>query len=300
MALLWLLFVKQFNCVECICLDIKKIHEYIMTNKIQLFLSLSFTLLLIVGCTSEAPKCSDKNTLDTVKRILIDQLDLETSIKEDYSKFIRFEFPRASSYDEKVQKYSCDTQLYIDDKLATTLIYESQIDDNSGHIVSISGMRAIDILNIKQLISDKTEKKSTKEVEINSNQQAEIAVESEKTNFSEEQNKLIAIHTSQYPTELVEDLAFNSKFKELLGESYEAFHTNLSVASNVVNEGKYLFGQGCMPHACGSDIASFAIDLDTGLIYAAMLTDGSSLRTFGTENREDFPPPLLNWMNEAQ
>ena len=50
-----------------------------------------------------------------------------------------FQFPRASAYDEKIKKYRCEAELVIADTWKLPIKYESQLNDDDRHIVTVNG-----------------------------------------------------------------------------------------------------------------------------------------------------------------
>lgn len=117
--------------------------------------------------------------------------------------------------------------------------------------------------------------------------------------LTDEQKRIVEKYTAMHAFEINEDLVYKDKFKTLLGENYDSFVTNLHVTNMVVNIGKYLFGSGCMQHNCTFEQTAFAIDLDTEQVYVAILNEGSKITTYGSENNEDLPKPLLEWINDT-
>ncbi len=95
-------------------------------------------LILFSGCSKEPPKCSDEGTISLVRQIVIKKLAGNIQISnEDARTLLKLEMPRASAYDEKIRKYTCEARLISGDSYQVNINYESQIDDNDQHIVSV-------------------------------------------------------------------------------------------------------------------------------------------------------------------
>lgn len=84
------------------------------------------------------PKCSDDETISLVREIIIDQIGgSEGLTEEEIEGSLRIEFPRASDYNEKIKKYTCEGKLIAGEIYQVPIIYASQLDDNDRHIVSV-------------------------------------------------------------------------------------------------------------------------------------------------------------------
>lgn len=103
----------------------------------------------------------------------------------------------------------------------------------------------------------------------------------------------------KHPSDVLNDKYVEEKLKALLTTNYPMFVENLSVASELQDEGDYVYGSGNAPHGGGSDEAGFAIHKKTGVVYAVMLVDGKDVKWFGpTAVAKDFPSPLRKWLTD--
>jgi hypothetical protein len=83
-----------------------------MRDKISVVIMVSVIVALLNGCSKEVPKCSDDSTTKLVRKIIIDQLGGSEGLSEkEIQENLKIEFPRASAYDEKIKKYSCEAKL---------------------------------------------------------------------------------------------------------------------------------------------------------------------------------------------
>lgn len=114
---------------------------------------------LLSSCQKEPPKCSDEETLGLVRQIILQQIDAPKSMSEAEAKnCLKFEFSRASAYDKKIKKYSCDAKLIAGGTYEVPIKYESQLDDKKQHLVAVNGMSGEELWNIKLAIDTRNSK----------------------------------------------------------------------------------------------------------------------------------------------
>lgn len=102
------------------------------------------------GCGNEPPKCSDDDTISLVRQIILGQIDdVEDLTDKEIKEILKIEFPRASAFDEKIKKYSCEAKLISGDTYQLSIVYESQLDDKNQHIVSVDGISFGDLLGVQ-------------------------------------------------------------------------------------------------------------------------------------------------------
>ena len=102
----------------------------------------------IAGCAKEPPKCSDEDTLSLIRQIIVEQLGGREGVSDkgegvsdkELQDNMKIEFPRASTFDEKIKKYSCEAKLIAGGTVELPITYESQLDDKNQHIVSVGGI----------------------------------------------------------------------------------------------------------------------------------------------------------------
>jgi hypothetical protein len=83
-----------------------------------------------------------------------------------------------------------------------------------------------------------------------------------------------------------------NKLKSILYADYDAFYARLGVSSFSL-EGDYYVGSGNMQHRGLSDNAAFAINKQSGEVYAIMLIDGKQVKWFGKNDVSTLPTPLF-------
>jgi hypothetical protein len=106
--------------------------------KILLAVSLS---AFMAACSNQPPKCSDAATLTLVRNILIKNLtEFDGTLKDKFENSFEFKFPRATSHDDAIRKYSCETTVVAGKSLEMDFQYESQIDDSGNHLVILLGI----------------------------------------------------------------------------------------------------------------------------------------------------------------
>lgn len=116
--------------------------------------------LAITGCTKEVPKCSDEGTLATAKDLFTEKVadffaddeDLDVKIDpKEAKKFIHIDikYPLASSYDEKIKKYTCEAQFINSKGSKIDVTYNSQLDDDGDHVITVNGISLADMEKMK-------------------------------------------------------------------------------------------------------------------------------------------------------
>lgn len=101
---------------------------------------MTFTVIILVGCTQQPPKCGDDKTVNSVKQIISEQIKnkLDNKISEKtFQDNMKVEYPRASAYDETIKKYRCEGKLIAGKTYELPITYESQLDDKNQHFVSV-------------------------------------------------------------------------------------------------------------------------------------------------------------------
>lgn len=113
----------------------------------------------LAGCSKSPPNCSDEETLTLVRKILLEQIGGGAS-DEEIRNGLTFEFARASSSDEKIKKLTCEAKLVSGGSYQLPITYESQLDDNGQHIVSVGGISTIDLIGVKTAFEAQVKKPS--------------------------------------------------------------------------------------------------------------------------------------------
>jgi len=111
-----------------------------MQNKLYNGIIFIFISILLSSCAKEPPKCSDEETVGLIKQIILDHITKiaggEGISKKEIEDNVNIESSRASSFDEKIKKYTCDATLN-GTGMKLPIKYESQLDDNGQHLVSV-------------------------------------------------------------------------------------------------------------------------------------------------------------------
>lgn len=120
---------------------------------------LTTLVAVITGCGKDAPKCSDEETIGLVRQIVLGKTGGTDGLSEkEISGLIKIELPRASGYDEKIKKYSCEGKLIAGDAYQLPITYESQVDDKGQHIVSVDGISRGDLWGVYAGVSEAAKK----------------------------------------------------------------------------------------------------------------------------------------------
>lgn len=118
------------------------------------------------------------------------------------------------------------------------------------------------------------------------------------TNSKDEQSTFSRI-PQQVPTGKHPSTIFNTSYgprlRQLVGAEYKLFEDSLTVASSMIDDNQYTFGEGCFPHNCGCKAAAFVIDKGSDSIYAALLKD-NKVYTWGAPFEDNLPAPLKRWV----
>ena len=121
-----------------------------MSGKISTAIVATVVVSVLAACGKEPPKCSDDDTFSLVRKIILDQLGGSDGLSEKEIKDnMKIEFPRASAFDEKIKKYSCEAKLTVGGMYELPITYESQLDDKGQHIVSVDGIRRGDLFALQ-------------------------------------------------------------------------------------------------------------------------------------------------------
>ena len=125
-----------------------------INNLISKIIAISL-LALLSACAKEPPKCSDDKTESLILSIISEQIGKIDDLPEKEMKLkIKLEYPRATTFDQNIKKFTCEAKLIVANNYKLPIIYESQLDDNNQHLVSLNGISEIDLYNIKAALSN--------------------------------------------------------------------------------------------------------------------------------------------------
>lgn len=124
-------------------------------HKMKSTIIVTLVTAFIAGCAKEPPKCSDEDTFSLIRQIIVEQLGGREGVSDkELQDNMKIEFPRASAFDEKIKKYSCEAKLIAGGTVELPITYESQLDDKNQHIVSVGGIARGDLLALKYAIAE--------------------------------------------------------------------------------------------------------------------------------------------------
>ena len=130
-----------------------------MTTKLVVLMTAA---VAISACSKSPPKCSDEETFSLVRKIILDQIGGSDGLTaEEISENLKIEYARASAYDEKIKKLSCEAKLISGDQYQLPITYESQLDDKNDHIVSVGGISMADLIAVKSGLIEGIKKSRT-------------------------------------------------------------------------------------------------------------------------------------------
>lgn len=102
-----------------------------------------------------------------------------------------------------------------------------------------------------------------------------------------------------HPYDIVRSKDWMQKFKNITKSEYSKFVERLTVASEAERRGAWIVGAGLAPHSGGVDEAAFAINVQSGAVFGAMMENQSKLFKFGfSSSEDDVPPYLISWLSE--
>ncbi len=236
----------------------------------------AISCILLSGCSHEPPKCSDAETVNFVTDLMMQQMrvDLSGITEKEIKEHAYIELARASAYDETVKKYTCDAK-FIAGNLQLPISYESQLDDDNKHIVSLSGVSISDLSRLAWSFM------------------SEIKRDRDASNMLSNINPDEFVGKSPY--DVVKSSALTQGFSKLLGGRFDDLTTRVLVASGVEKQGEWLVGEGGRPHMFTIEEAAFAVNVKTGKMYVVLLSNGESIEWFGAEKMSDMPDYLQKW-----
>jgi hypothetical protein len=92
--------------------------------------------LALASCAKSPAKCSDEKTLAELTGQIIGQLDI-SQLDQIPLTSIKVIDTRATAFDENIKKLSCEGTLTMSNKLKLPIRYESQLNDDNKHIVTL-------------------------------------------------------------------------------------------------------------------------------------------------------------------
>lgn len=248
--------------------------------KNYLSLLLIGSVVLLSGCSQEPPKCSDEETISLVKNMVRKSIIFEDIPDSAVLSYLQIELPRASGFDEKIKKYTCDAKLLAAQSYQVPITYESQLDDQNQHIVSLGGMQNRDLYSVRSAIAKAYLEKK----------------------MLDEENKKISLNPKEFegrfPDDVINHPLLKERFKQVLGNQYNDFIARMDRSFMLTIEGDFIVGTGGMEHQFTINESAFAVDAKTGKVFVVVLKDGKSIGWFGVEDVKHLPKPLQDWYKD--
>lgn len=291
--------------------------------------ALMAALMVIQGCGTSTPPCSDERTIGLVKKIFRKSLEddlaakgLELSLADQITNSIQLNVAtiRTTGNDEQVHKFSCHAVLdaIVPEKTGKVVNRPSFLaavaNDFTTQGIEVSGNS---IRHDVQYTSHVTDDGDQHLVEMSGHKpiiEVAIALASngllggsrDEASASKPSSPLakpatvpdLSKYLGQHPTEVFKDAVVMRGYMSLLGEGYGRFVESLSTAGELEMLDDFYFGSGCAPHVCSINEAAIAIHKTTGRVYAAQLIDGKELKTYGATPGNGLPGPLRDWYSE--
>lgn len=104
-----------------------------------------------------------------------------------------------------------------------------------------------------------------------------------------------------HPYDLVRSKAWKKQFMAITRGKYQSFVDKLVMSEKTMQQGEWITGEGFAAHSGGSEEAAFAINIESGKVYAAMLEGGSIISGFGFDPSWGNAPTFLKqWAAERK
>ena len=239
------------------------------------------------ACSPQPPKCSDEQTTSLLLQIISDKLsEVAHQPKELVRQKLSIDLPVAVSMDEKVRRLNCEAMLKVSGGFQTYITFTSLVNDQDRHLVILSEISGDKALPLVVAVNAALTQPMV-------SHQAAASSSSNRPSSSSSNSSGLASLVGKHPGEAIDDSALNATLQSVLKDKFQSFADRMVVASSVEREGDFVFGNGCMPHSCGSEEAAYAANIKTGAAYAVIFSS-DSIAVFGSTPSE-LPPPLRAW-----
>jgi len=118
-----------------------------------------------------------------------------------------------------------------------------------------------------------------------------------KPSFSAERIKSLGEFVGKYKDDKFYML-LGPELKKLVGVDYQTLINNMSVSGHIRREGQYIVLQGNAPLSGGSDEGIIVIDVNAGILSAAIMKNRKVDRYSDINGNEDFPYLINSWNKE--
>lgn len=293
------------------------------------YLIAALAAILVQGCGNETPTCSDDRTVGLIKQIfrrsleeLLAAKELEPTLAEPIYNHLQLRVTTITTNDnsEKIRKFTCQAFLEVGlpekgVKMANTPSFRAAMaNDPATSGVDVSGNLIKHGIHYTSRVTDDGNQHL---VEMTGHAPlVEVAIALGANGFLYGDSKEVSSYApgpvvarpeafpdltrylGQPPTEVLKEAAVAKTFSTLLGNDFPAFIEGLATSDGLQLDGDYYFGAGCAPHVCSIEEAAFAIHRTTGQPYAARLTDGKLMKTYGATGGNELPGPLQEWYRD--
>ena len=85
-----------------------------------------------------------------------------------------------------------------------------------------------------------------------------------------------------HPADIFKETAERQRFRTIMTDVFlNDLRTSVMVANRVIQEGDYVYGSGCWPHACNATAGVWALRVSDGAVFAVIWNEGSPARIAG-------------------
>jgi len=113
--------------------------------------------------------------------------------------------------------------------------------------------------------------------------------------FTPAKIKLISEYIDKYQDDKFTTL-IKPELQKLVGIDYDTLTNNISVAGPIKKEGQFIVIDGLAPHSGGFDEGIIVVDIDNGILSAAIMKNGNKIDRYSDiQDKEDYPDLIKFW-----
>lgn len=219
---------------------------------------------MLSGCAKEPINCADPALLTRVSYLVVSQVfEGNPSQLREAGQGLKIGEASAIAYDPHLSTTACSARLVLPPIDSITLKYESRSAEGNSSL-QMNALTLGEVKRVRTLLRD-----------------AGVALPLSLRSMG-----------GMYPFDAIDHPVLATLLRDVLGDQYNIFRDRMQVGSGLRRDGDLLIGEGCKAHFCGSDNASFAVDVRTHRIVAKMVIDGQKPLLFGIQKAEQFPPAM--------
>jgi len=103
-----------------------------------------------------------------------------------------------------------------------------------------------------------------------------------------------------HPADIFKDTAERQRFRIIMNDEFlNDLNTSVMVANRVIQDGGYVYGKGCWPHACNATAGLWALRISDGAVFAVIWHKDSAARVAGA-TLAGLPPRMQTFALSGQ